>query len=252
MPGFGRACVCVCVCVRWHCLCTHTQRVCVCVCVFGCVVVGRVYYNFPRFFITLNFSTQVEFFLLCWRRCCCCCCLCFSSTLCSVFRQFFHSKPIRKRRASQVSLCVVVVAVVHEGEATNAAIDADCAAASVELPQLSKMWQGLQQQLQQHGQVPIRIYYCALFLFLLHTHARTPYAHTHRQRVLVCALSHSVCLPLSLSHAPFSGVTTAATTTKLLRQGQQSRSREARRQRQRQKGEGKRNFNVLILFLIRY
>lgn len=113
-----------CVCVRWHCLCSLYM----CVCVFGCVVVGRVYYNFPRFFITLNFSTQVEFFLLCWRRCCCCC-FCFSSTLCGVFLQFSHSKPIRKRRASQVSLCVAVVVVVYEREATNAAIDADCAAA---------------------------------------------------------------------------------------------------------------------------
>lgn len=52
MPGFGRVCAYAgIVCAR-----------CVCVCVFGCVVVGRVYYNFPRFFITLNFSTQVEFF----------------------------------------------------------------------------------------------------------------------------------------------------------------------------------------------
>lgn len=118
MPGFGRVCAYAgIVCAR-----------CVCVSVFGCVVVGRVYYNFPRFFITLNFSTQVEFFLLCWRRCCCCC-FCFSSTLCGVFLQFSHSKPIRKRRASQVSLCVAVVVVVYEREATNAAIDADCAAA---------------------------------------------------------------------------------------------------------------------------
>lgn len=157
---------------------------CVCVCVFGCVVVGRVYYNFPRFFITLNFSTQVEFFLLCWSRCCCCC-LCFSSALCSVFRQFFHSKPIRKRRASQVSLCVVVVL---EREATNTAIDADCAAASVELPQLSKMWQGLCS----NNNNTVK---CQLEFIIVHYsfsyYTRIPYAHTQTTSPSLRALALS-------------------------------------------------------------
>lgn len=174
----ARLWACVCVCVRTLALFVLAVCVCVCVCVFGCVVVGRVYYNFPRFFITLNFSTQVEFFLLCWRRCCCCCCLCFSSTLCSVFRQFFHSKPIRKRRASQVSLCVVVV---HEGEATNAAIDADCAAASVELPQLSKMWQGLCSN-NNSNMVKCQLEFIIVhysFSYYTHTHALPTHTHTY-------------------------------------------------------------------------
>lgn len=175
----ARLWACVCVCAYAGIVCARC--LCVCVCVFGCVVVGRVYYNFPRFFITLNFSTQVEFFLLCWRRCCCCCCLCFSSTLCSVFLQFFHSKPIRKRRASQVSLCVVVVAVVHEREATNAAIDADCAAASVELPQLSKMWQGLCSNNNSNNMVKCQLEFIIVhysFSYYTHTHALPTHTHT--------------------------------------------------------------------------
>lgn len=85
-------------------------------------------------------------------------------------------------------------------EATNVA------AASPELPQLLQVVRRdkmcgkpgaakQRQQQQQHDQVPIRIYYCALFLFLLH------FARTHRQLSLVCALapalSHSAALFLS-------------------------------------------------------
>lgn len=76
-------------------------------------------------------------------------------------------------------------------EATNAAA---AAAASPELPQLLQVVRREEmcgkagaakekQQQQQHDQVPIRIYYCGLFLFLLH------FARTHRQLSLVCALA---------------------------------------------------------------
>lgn len=91
---------------------------------FGCVVVGRVYYNFPRFFYNVEFvRPKWSFFYV-------------AATLplpmffiyaLERLSQFSHSKPIRKRpqRASQVSFYVVVAFEyfnVNLAEATNAAI----------------------------------------------------------------------------------------------------------------------------------
>lgn len=61
MPVFGRECVCIYICLS------------VCVCVWlGCVVVGRVYYNFPLFYFVEFFNPSGVFLLfLLVRRCCC-------------------------------------------------------------------------------------------------------------------------------------------------------------------------------------
>lgn len=191
MPGFGRVCAYAgIVCAR-----------CVCVCVFGCVVVGRVYYNFPRFFITLNFSTQVSSFS--------------SAGVAAAVAAFvfhlrfvasFYNSPILSLFVSGAPVkchCALLLLLLCMREKqqmrrlTLTALLRLCRVATI----IKNVARLVQQQQQQHGQVPIRIYYCALFLFLLHTRTDALRTHTHRQRVSVCALSHSVSLSPSLSLA---------------------------------------------------
>lgn len=175
--------VCVCVCVRTLAL----FALVVCVCVFGCVVVGRVYYNFPRFFYNVEYFVRPKwsFFSLSVAA------VVFHLRFAASFSQFSHSKPIRKRpwRASQVSFYVIFllfnVLTWQKQQMRLLLLPLQSCHNYYKLSDVIKCVARLVQQKRNNN----NMIKCQLEFIIVHYSFSYYTSHAHRQLSLVCALA---------------------------------------------------------------